>query len=244
MAIERVDHFPRPHKFTAEEYLAFEERSEFKHEFIDGVIYDWGDPDPEAPVHPDYVPGYPMPHLFTVEEYLAFEAQSERKHEFIDGVIYDMTGGTFNHSRIKVRMTFALELQLLGSNFTVCNSDMRVEISGGRHVYPDVSVVYGAAQLKDDETTLLNPILVVEVLSPTTADYDRRTKLRYYQSLPSLRGCLIVDQFHVHVDAYIRAADNWLHQDYDSIDDVIPLDMIGCDLPLAEIYRGIEVSDE
>ena len=95
MAIERVDSFPRPHKFTVEEYLAFEERSEFKHEFIDGVIYDWGDPDPNAPVHPDYVPGYPMPHLFTVEEYLAFEAESEAKHEFIDGVIYDMTGGTF-----------------------------------------------------------------------------------------------------------------------------------------------------
>jgi len=244
MAIERVDSFPRPHKFTVEEYLAFEERSEFKHEFIDGVIYDWGDPDPNAPVHPDYVPGYPMPHLFTVEEYLAFEAESERKHEFIDGVIYDMTGGTFNHSRIKVRMTVALELQLLGSNYTVCNSDMRVEISEGRHVYPDLSVVYGAAQLKDDETTLLNPILTVEVLSPTTADYDRSTKLRYYQSLPSLRGYLIVDQYGVRIDAYTRANGSWLHQAYISIDDVIPLDMIGCDLPLSEIYRGIVFADD
>ena len=98
MAIERADVFPRPHLFTVEEYFAFEDRSEFKHEFIDGVIYDWGDIDPDAPVHPDYVPGYPMPHLFTVEEYLAFENESERKHEFINGVIYDMTGGTSNHS--------------------------------------------------------------------------------------------------------------------------------------------------
>jgi Uma2 family endonuclease len=100
MAIERADRFPRPHKFTVEEYLAFEERSEFKHEFIDGVIYDWGDPLPEDPVHPDYVPGYPMPHLFTVEEYLVFEAESEAKHDFIDGIIYEMTSGTSKHSDI------------------------------------------------------------------------------------------------------------------------------------------------
>ncbi|MCY3798251.1 MAG: Uma2 family endonuclease [Chloroflexi bacterium] len=244
MAIERADVLPRPHLFTVEEYFAFEERSEFKHEFIDGVIYDWGDIDPDAPAHPDYVPGYPMPHLFTVEEYLAFEHESERKHEFIDGIIYDMTGGTFNHSRVKVRMTFALELQLSGSNYTVCNSDMRVEISEGRHVYPDLSVVYGAAQLRDDETTLLNPILVVEVLSPTTADYDRSAKLRYYQSLPSLRGYLIVDQYGVRIDAYTRADGGWHWQSYSSIDKVIPLEMIGCQLPLSEIYRGIEFSDE
>ena len=239
MAIERVDSLPRPHRFTVEEYLAFEAKSEFKHEFIDGVIYDWGDPRPGAPVHPDYVPGYPMPHLFTVEEYLAFEAESEFKHEFIDGVIYDMTGGSFKHSRIKVRMTFALESRLAGSNYSVCNSDMSVRVGGSRFVYPDVSVVRGQPQLEDDDTTLLNPILTVEVLSPTTEDYDRSTKLGYYQALPSLRCCLIVEQFDMQVDAYIRASDGWRHQRYDSSDDVIPLPMLDCQLPLAEIYRGI-----
>ena len=244
MAIERVDSYPRPHKFTVEEYLAFEERSEFKHEFIDGVIYDWGDLDPGAPVHPDYVPGYPMPHLFTVEEYLAFEAESEFKHEFIDGVIYEMTGGTFNHSRIKVNMTVVLELRLRESNYTVCNSDMRVGISEGRYVYPDLSVLYGAAQLRDDEMTLLNPILVVEALSPSTADFDRSTKLMYYQSLPSLRGYLIVHQYGFQIEAYTRAKDSWPHRTYNSINDVIALDMIGCHLPLSEIYRGIAFSEE
>ena len=194
MAIDRVDSLPRPHLFTVEEYLAFEKKSEFKHEFIDGVIYDWGDPRPGAPVHPDYVPGYPMPHLFTVEEYLAFEAESEFKHEFIDGVIYDMTGGSFHHSGIKVNITVELGIQLRNRNFAVCNSDMSVRVGGSRYVYPDVSVVRGQPQLEDDDTTLLNPILTVEVLSPTTQDYDRSTKLRYYQALPSLRCCLIVEQ--------------------------------------------------
>jgi Uma2 family endonuclease len=240
MAIERADVFPRPHLFTAAEYLAFEDRSEFKHEFIDGVIYDSGDIDPDAPVHPDYVPGYPMPHLFTVEEYLAFEAESEFKHEYIDGIIYDMTGGTSNHSEIAVNIIGNLFVQLRHSKCSLRTGDMRLKIREGLYVYPDVSAVCGEGDFEDNRTVLLNPILAVEVISPTSANYDRSTKLRYYQSLPSLRGYLIVDQYGVQVDAYTRARDRWLHQAYRSIDDVIPLDMIACDLPLSEIYRGID----
>ena len=244
MAIERADVFPRRHLFTVEEYFAFEERSEFKHEFIDGVIYDWGDIDPDAPVHPDYVPGYPMPHLFTVEEYLAFEAESEFKHEFIDGIIYDMTGGTSNHSEIAVNIIVGIATRIRHTNCSLRTGDMRLKIREGFYVYPDVSAVCGKGEFEDNRTVLLNPILAVEVISPTSANYDRSTKLRYYQSLPSLRGYLIVDQYGVQVDAYTRARDSWLHQAYSSIDDVIPLDMISCDLPLSEIYRGIEFTAE
>lgn len=244
MAIERIESLPRPHQFTVEEYLAFEERSEFKHEFIDGVIYDWGDLDPNAPIHPDYVPGYPMPHLFTVEEYLAFELESEFKHEFIDGVIYDMTGGTSNHSEIAVNMIVGIGMQIRDTNCSLRTGDMRLKIRQGVYVYPDLCVVCGEGKYEDGRRTLLNPILAVEVLSLTTANYDRSTKLRYYQSLPSFRGCLLVDQYGVQIDAYTRANGSWLHQSYSAIDDVMPLDMIGCDLPLSEIYRGIEFTDE
>jgi len=244
MAIERVDSYPRPHKFTVEEYLAFEERSEFKHEFIDGVIYDWGDLDPDAPVHPDYVPGYPMPHLFTVEEYLAFEAESEFKHEFIDGVIYEMTGGTSNHSEIAVNIIVGIATQIRDTDCSLRTGDMRVKIREGIYVYPDISAVCGEGEYAENRTILLNPILAVEVLSPTTANYDRSTKLMYYQSLPSLRGYLIVHQYGVQIEAYTRAEDSWLRRTYNSIDDVIALDMIGCHLPLSEIYRGIAFSEE
>ncbi len=243
MAIERVDIFPSPHKFTVEEYLAFEKRSEFKHEFIDGAIYDWGDPLPGAPVHPDYVPGYPRPHLFTVEEYLAFEAESETKHEFIDGVIYDMAGGTLNHSRIKIHMTVALELQLRDSNCTVCNSDMRVGLDLRNYVYPDLSVFCGEAQLTDDNLTLLNPVAVFEVLSPSSAGYDRHTKLAYYRALPSLQTYIIVDQHQVYIELHQRASAGWLRQSFSDIDAVIPLGSLGCRLPLAEMYRGIIFPD-
>ncbi len=244
MAIERADVFPRPHLFTVEEYFAFEERSEFKHEFIDGVIYDWGDIDPAAPTHPDYVPGYPMPHLFTVEEYLAFEGESEFKHEFIDGIIYDMTGGTFLHSKIKVNIIRALLARLDDAHFEVLNSDMSVRVGANRYVYPDLSVVRGQPQLENDDTTLLNPILAVEALSATSVAYDRYTKLEYYRALPGLEAYVIVDQFQCDLDLHTRTETGWHWQSFSDIDDVIPLDIIGCELPLSEIYRGIEFTDE
>ncbi len=244
MAIERVNLFPPPHQFTAEEYLAFEERSEFKHEFIDGVIYDCGDVLPGDPIHPDYVPGYPMPHLFSVEEYLAFEAESEFKHEFIDGVIYDMTGGTFHHSRIKVNITVELGIQLRHSDYAVCNSDMSVKVGESRYVYPDVSVVYGQPQLEENDTTLLNPVLAVEVTSPASFAYDRQSKLDYYRVLSSLQMYLIVDQHQLLAELHTREENGWLHNIFSDTDAVIPLDIIGCDLPLAEIYRGIIFSDD
>jgi len=244
MAIERIDSFPRPHKFTVEEYFAFEERSEFKHEYIDGVIYDWGDVDPNAPVHPDYVPGYPMPHLFSVEEYLAFEAESEFKHEFIDGVIYDMTGGTSNHSEIKVNLTYALGSRLRESGCWMRDSAMLVRISETRRVYPDLSVVCGEALLEEDDTLLLNPVAVFEVLSPTTVGYDRLTKLDYYRGMPSIEAYVIIDQFACQVELYTRSESGWHWQSFSEIDDVIPLDAIGCELPLSEVYRGIVFSED
>lgn len=239
MAIERLGSFPHPHSFTVEEYLAFEETSEFKHEFIDGVIYDCGDPDPGAPVHPDFVPGRPMPHLFTVDEYLAFEAESEFKHEFIDGIIYDMTGGTFNHSRIKVNVIRALLPQLDDTLFEILNSDMSVRVGAGRYVYPDLSVVRGQPQLEDYDTTLLNPVLAVEVTSPASFDYDRVEKRAFYSAIASLRAYLIIDQHRVHVEMYTRHEDGWLWQAFDSMEDIARLQVLGCDLALSAIYRAI-----
>ncbi|MCY3867692.1 MAG: Uma2 family endonuclease, partial [Chloroflexi bacterium] len=136
------------------------------------------------------------------------------------------------------------ELRLRDSHFTVCNSDMRVEITEGRHVYPDLSVVRGQPQLEDDDTTLLNPIVTVEVLSTTSVAYDRYTKLEYYRALPSLEAYVIVDQFECYIDLHTRTETGWHWQSFSDLDDVIPLDMIGCQLPLSEVYRGIVFSED
>ena len=180
----------------------------------------------------------------TVAEYLAWEEGQELRHEYIDGVIIEMTGGTLKHTRIKFNIGGMLFTLLELSRFIVCNSDMRVRVSPTRYVYPDFSVVRGQARLEDEkELTLLNPIVVVEVTSPTSATRDRVDKLGYYLEVPSIQAYLIVAQDRPCAHLHIRAEDRWMLQIHDSADDVIPLPMLDCELPLAQVYHGIEFAD-
>ncbi len=111
----------------------------------------------------------PAPATVTVEEYFAIEAvENERRYEFIDGELFDMTGGTNNHSVIKLNVAGTLYSQLYDSECSLRNSDMRVKIGDTRYVYPDLSALCGKPLLEDNDTTLLNPMMVVEVTSPTS----------------------------------------------------------------------------
>ena len=121
---------------------------------------------------------------------------------------------------------------------------MRVRVSPTRYVYPDFSVVRGQPRLEDEkELTLLNPIVVVEVTSPTSATRDRVDKLGYYSEVPSIEAYLIVEQDLPRADLCTRAEEGWMLQMFDSVDDVVPLPMLDCELPLAQVYRGIEFAD-
>ena len=110
------------------------------------------------------------------------------------GVIYEMTGGRVNHSKIIMNVSGILYQQLYDTRCAALPSDMRVGLGVENYVYPDLSVVCGAAQLEDNDMTLLNPILTVEVTSPSSIDYDRETKLAFYRSLPSVQAYLIIDR--------------------------------------------------
>ena len=180
----------------------------------------------------------------TVAEYLEWEARQEVKHEYIDGEIIEMTGGTLTHTRIKTNIGGTLFALLDPSAYILCNSDMRVRVSPTRYVYPDFSVVRGEPRMEDDkELTLLNPVFVVEVTSPTSEIRDRVDKLDLYVDVPSIEAYLIVDQDRPRADLYTRSEDGWHLQIFSNAEDVIPLPMLNCDLPLAVIYRGIELSD-
>ena len=182
------------------------------------------------------------PH-WTVAEYLAYEEASEFKHEYIDGEIYAMTGGTGNHSEIKMNTAIAIGRQLDDSNCSLRDSDMRVRVSPSRYVYPDMSAVCGKASYDDNSTPLLNPILVVEVTSPSSMDYDRLAKRHYYQAVPSIQGILIIDQHRVFAELHTRKPDGWLWQQFSDLDAVIPLEMLDCTLPLTQVYRRILFED-
>ena len=137
----------------------------------------------------------PQPTL-SAEEYLAFERQSEIKHELVDGEIVAMSGAGRAHGRISWNLTLALGTQLEDRGCEGFAGDMRVHVPvTDRYTYPDLVVACGEAQFEDAELdTLLNPVLIAEILSPSTEDKDRGTKLFQYRSIPSLQAILLVAQ--------------------------------------------------
>ena len=177
----------------------------------------------------------------TVAEYLAFELDSEIKHEYIDGEIYPMPGVTKKHDDIVINCIVALSNLLRSSRCRVSSSDMRVSVSPTRYVYPDFSVICGIAETEHNTMTFLNPTLVAEVTSPSSIAYDRDLKREFYQSIDTLQHYLVIDQHRVMVDLYTRGADgSWRSRQFADIAASLPLAALGCELPLAEIYRRIK----
>ena len=176
---------------------------------------------------------------WTVEQYLALEAESEIKHEYIDGEIFPMTGGTLNHDEIIMNLTLALGAQLVDSNCRLHTSHMRVGLSPTRYVYPDLSAVCGEAQTDDGATTLLNPVLVVEVTSPSSIERDHVRKLELYGAVPSIQGYLILDQERVFAQWNLRSVSGWHTRQFTDPTDEIELEPLGCALRLGPLYRGV-----
>ena len=176
----------------------------------------------------------------TVEEYLAFDDASDIRNEYIDGEIMPMPGGTGNHNAIVAYTIGTLTSLLEITDCLVFASQMRVRIEDTRFVYPDVSVVCGESLFENEnETILLNPTAVVEVTSPSSLARDHVDKVAYYGAVPSIQCYLILDQERVFAECYSRAEDGWRLRQYASLDDVIPLEPLGCSLPLAGVYRRI-----
>lgn len=180
--------------------------------------------------------------LLTPEEYLAFERQGETKHEYVAGEIIAMVGASRAHNLIRMDTATHLNLQLRSRGCDVYPSDMRVKIGSlGIYTYPDITVVCGESELEGSEQdTLLNPAVIIEVLSPSTARYDRGLKFRRYQLIPSLRHYLLIAQDEPRVEHYTIAQDGELQlRTYWEIGAVVDMPAIDARLPLAEIYARI-----
>jgi len=180
----------------------------------------------------------------TVEEYLVIERQALCKSEYCDGEMFAMAGASRRHNLIALNIGAELRMQLQQRPCEVYSSDMRVKISHtGLYTYPDVVVVCDEPLFEDaDVDTLLNPIVLVEVLSPSTADYDRGGKFEHYRTLPSLQAYLLVAQERCHVVHYTRHQDNtWLLAETFDIQDCIYLPSICCNLLLSEVYAKVQL---
>ena len=177
-------------------------------------------------------------------EFIAWEKKQETRHEFIDGEIYAMAGGRYLHSDIAANIQGELFAKLRGSGCKPKSSDMAVLI-GEQYVFPDVVVNCGKPEFyQGDDTIMTNPIMVVEVLSPSTEQKDRGYKLAGYRQIAALQVYLLVHQNQPVVECYLRQnATQWLYTVYTGVDAVIPLDCLGCELTLAEIYRDVEFAE-
>ncbi|MGI8494809.1 MAG: Uma2 family endonuclease [Pyrinomonadaceae bacterium] len=182
------------------------------------------------------------PKIYTAEEYLVIERGAEEKHEFIDGEIVAMAGASREHNLISGNIFAALHSGLRGKNCESYINDMRVRMRKNRYGYPDVVVICGEPQFADDEfDVLLNPTVVVEVLSKSTRFRDKNEKLIAYQKMDSLRECLLVEQTEPRVEHYIKQTPKqWLLRIYEDLDELIIFESINCEVSLAEIYAQIE----
>jgi Uma2 family endonuclease len=182
---------------------------------------------------------------FTPDEYRAIEETAEERHEYRNGEMIAMPGGSPAHSRIAVDITTFLNLALRDTNFQTYNGDMRIWIPSFNHgTYADVLVIDGEPEFNSGRTDeILNPLLIVEVLSLSTEGYDRGEKFRKYRSLPSFCEYLLVSQTEPYVEQYHNldreSNDRWQWQVYDHLERSIILHSLDVELPMAEIYRRI-----
>jgi Uma2 family endonuclease len=177
----------------------------------------------------------------SIQEYLALERQAEGKHEYLDGEMFAMSGASRRHNRIVLNVGKGLDSALEERGCDVFVSDMRVLTPDNKFfTYPDVVAVCGEPRFADAEVdTLLNPEVIVEVLSPSTEDYDRGTKFDHYRSISSLTEYVLVAQDRVQVEHYLRQTnDDWLKLvELDSLEQMLELQSVGCRLSLRNIYN-------
>ncbi|TRU75152.1 MAG: Uma2 family endonuclease [Microcystis viridis Mv_BB_P_19951000_S69] len=182
------------------------------------------------------------PETLSVEAYRNLETRAETKHEYHDGEIIEMTGGSINHNSILINLIVLLKLALRGTNYRLQSSDLRLWIPQYNcGLYPDLMIIAGEPLFSDNRNDeILNPCLIIEVLSPSTSGYDRGDKFRYYRSIPQLNQYLLVSQGEILIESYSQTSENnWLLQEYTPARGILSLDSLGISLNLADIYEGI-----
>lgn len=180
---------------------------------------------------------------YTLEEYLELDRTSEERLEFWDGEVFCMSGGSRSHDRIIINCISKLGARLDASKCQVFSVDMRIKVpSAPPYRYGDLSALCGEAEFEkvSGVDTLVNPQLIVEVLSPSTEAYDRVDKFTHYKSIPTFCEYLLVAQHRPHVTHLFKEDDGkWIHEEVNDLDSSVHLRSVGCELPMSEIYSGV-----
>jgi len=180
---------------------------------------------------------------YTPEEYLALEEAAIDKSEYHDGEIIPMTGGTTNHNSIIINLIANLKFGLRGKNYSLFTSDVRLWIPlTRRYVYPDIMVIQGEPVYQENNQTIVtNPLVIIEVLSHSTQDYDRGGKFLAYRSIPAFREYILIDKYSYHIEQFAKnSKSKWELTEYDSEDSVLTLESVEFQMPLRDIYEVIK----
>lgn len=183
---------------------------------------------------------------YSPEEYLALEILSETRNEYINGEIIPMAGGMPNHNRIVRNLCTSLTVGVRGQPYEVFVVDQRLWIpQKGIYTYPDVMVVSGDLMLQEGrKDTIVNPTLIIEVLSRSTGKYDQTEKFIFYRSLPTFQEYLLVDQYQYYVQHYVKTdIKKWGFQEYDTLEEEIEFSTVPCTIALTDIYDKINLEN-
>ena len=180
---------------------------------------------------------------YTLEEYLELDRTSEERLEFWDGEVFCMSGGSEWHYEIEGNIFSSLKSHLVGRGCRVFTGNARVKVpSAPPYRYADVSALCGEARFEEigGADALVNPTILIEVLSDSTEAYDRGKKFSHYKSIPTLREYLLVAQHHPHVTHLFKDEDGkWIHTEANDLGASLYLHSLGCELPMSEIYRDV-----
>jgi len=179
---------------------------------------------------------------YTPEEYLELEEKAEYKSEYRDGEIIPMTGGTTNHNKIALNFAANLKFGLKKQNYDVYIGDVRLWIPRYRqHTYPDIMVIQGEPIYTGaNTTTVMNPLLIAEVLSKSTSNYDQSDKFMYYRSISELKEYILINQYQYHVMQYVKTDDSkWIFTELQSESDILILETIDFQITLSDLYEQV-----
>jgi Uma2 family endonuclease len=182
---------------------------------------------------------------YTAEEYLELELASESRSEYCNGEIVPMTGGTPNHNDISGNLYILLKSALKGKNYRTFHIDQRLWIPDANlYTYPDVMVLPKPIELQmGRKDTILNPCFIGEVLSKSTQNYDRTEKFAAYRTIPSFQEYLLIDQYRIHVEHYVKTAVNqWLFSEYDELTTMLSFKTFEFQIQIADFYDNIELN--
>ncbi len=186
--------------------------------------------------------------VFTSEDYLTFEREADTRHEFVDGEIYEMAGESLSHSRVCMNLAREAGNALKGKKCEPLSPNMKVRTTNASlFSYPDLTIVCGEPQFHDKKNdVLVNPQVIFEVLSPSTAEYDRTTKFQKYRmGNETLTDYILVSQDKPFVEHFTKQPDgNWIYRSYGAIKDILKIETVECALSLREIYDRIEFTLE